>query len=136
MDVTLAVLADAANITEDGKLNLLGVFNEISAEDFPCRHPQMYCVVMFEAGPAEFNKKKVVEIAIVRPDGEVLGKLEADDVTVPKPAGKRTRSYVRMILNLQNVPFPEPGDYELSVLVGGEQKRSIPLTVMRDGGRE
>ncbi|MCX6382155.1 MAG: hypothetical protein NT023_22205 [Armatimonadetes bacterium] len=31
MDLTLAVLADYANITEDGKLNIMGVFGEIKA---------------------------------------------------------------------------------------------------------
>jgi len=34
MKATLALLADAANVSEEGKLNVLGIFNNINAEEF------------------------------------------------------------------------------------------------------
>ena len=52
MDVTLALLADAANVSQDGKLNILGIFNGLGAAAFPATHPSMHLVLRFEASRA------------------------------------------------------------------------------------
>jgi hypothetical protein len=41
MKILMAFLADEANITQDGKLNVLGVFDRITAGTFPVMHPRM-----------------------------------------------------------------------------------------------
>jgi hypothetical protein len=129
MEVTLALLADAANVTESGKLNVLGAFDTVFSDQFPYQHPQMYCVVRLSAGPAEFGKEKKLEISVVDPDGKVLGMLRGT-ATVPDPGSGR-RASVEIMLRMGNVPFKEPGDYAVVVLVGGEEKWSIPLQVVK-----
>jgi hypothetical protein len=42
VDVTLAVLADYANVSQEGKLNILGVFQEVNPVAFPAGVPQMF----------------------------------------------------------------------------------------------
>ena len=49
MRVPLAVLADYANVTTDGKLNIMGIFNRIFASALPVVHPQMRLVMRFQA---------------------------------------------------------------------------------------
>jgi hypothetical protein len=128
MELTHAFLADAANMTESGKLNVLGVFNQIYSANFPYRHPQMTCVVRLMAQPAEFGKEKDLEITLMDSDGKSLGALRAE-TTVPTPEGGR-RAYIELILGLNNVPFQHPGDYEFAILVDGEQKGTIPIEVV------
>ena len=65
MDIDLALLADAATIDGSGKLNILGVFDRISASAFPAQHGRMAMVLRFAAGLA------IPEIAAV------VGKREA-----------------------------------------------------------
>src|SRR6185436_5289009 len=48
VDVKLALLADGANATAEGKLNILGIFNALHAASFPCAHPHMCLVLRFE----------------------------------------------------------------------------------------
>jgi len=53
MDLTYLLAADYANITRDGKLNVMGIFSIINAPGFPAVHPQMYLVAQLTAGPFE-----------------------------------------------------------------------------------
>lgn len=128
MDVTLAFLADSANSSENGKLNILGMFNEVYSDTFPYQHPLMFCIVRLTAKPSEFGKKKSLEVTFLDADGKALGTISGD-AEVPKPdAGKR--AHVELILRLQNVPFSVPGDYEFAILVDGDEKWSIPVTAV------
>jgi hypothetical protein len=51
MHVNLAVLCDAANVSREGKLNILGEFDSIHASSFPLTYPTMVLVVRMEAHP-------------------------------------------------------------------------------------
>lgn len=129
MDVTLAFLADSANTSDNGKLNVLGMFNEVYSDTFPYQHPLMFCVVRLTATASEFGKKKRIEVVFLTADGKSLGTISGD-AGVPKPAAGK-RASVELILRLHNVPFPAPGDYEFAVLVDGDQKWSIPLSAVK-----
>lgn len=134
MDVTLALLADHANTSENGKLNVLGMFNQVYSDSFPYQHPLMFCIVQLTAKPSEFGKKKQIEVVLLDPDGKTLGTIKGE-ATVPKPNVPGKRAQVEIIIRLLNVPFQSPGDYAFSILVGGDEKWSIPVTaVERKGG--
>jgi hypothetical protein len=85
----------------------------------------MFLIVSFHATPAEFGKQKRFEISLRDPDGHALMTTRANGV-VPKPeAGKRAT--FQIVLQMVNTPFPRPGPYEIAVLVGDDQKATIPL---------
>jgi hypothetical protein len=42
MNVTLAVLADYADFSVEGKLNIMGIFNVSYAQSLPMQHPPMH----------------------------------------------------------------------------------------------
>ena len=50
MRVALGVLADYANVSAEGKLNIMGVFQIVNAVQFPHVHPQMHLVLTEEHG--------------------------------------------------------------------------------------
>jgi len=128
MDVTFAVLADGANVTQDGKLNILGIFNALGASQFPAVHPQMFLVMRFEATRAEEGKTKKIEIQLADGDG---GKLFTVGANLVVPTGT-PGSAIRMnhILGMNGVQFPRPGDYVFNVLVGDDQKAAVDLKLV------
>ena len=128
MNVTMAVLADGANLSQEGKLNILGIFDALNAESFPTVHPEMKLVVQFEAGIAEVGKVHQVEIQLMDSDGRkpfvVNGQVVVGDV---KPG---TVFKTNSILNIRGVTFEKPGDFVFNILVNGEVKKQVPLKVM------
>jgi hypothetical protein len=89
MEVTLAVVCDYANVSDDGKLNILGVFQEVNPPVLPYQVAQMYLVINFEAGPAEFGDQKHVEIRLLENDGTPLLGLQGPIVVHPGRPGSR-----------------------------------------------
>lgn len=75
MEVSLAVLADYANLAQDGKLNIMGIFQEVNPPVLPFALPQMYLVISLVAGPAEFDTTKDIKIALLDNDG--------NEITIP-----------------------------------------------------
>ena len=127
MDVTLALLADAANVSREGKLNLLGIFDTIFAHAFPSTHPQMQLVLRFEAEPAEAGATRSVEVQFVTPEGEVLFRLPGNMPVQPRGASDRIR--MDQVVTLTNVQLPHPGRYRFHVVVDGEPAAVVPLHV-------
>ena len=129
MDVTLAVLADYANISQDGKLNIMGVFDVIYAEVFPTVHPEMKLVVQYEAGAVDVQATHSIEIQLMDADGRkpmvVGGQLAVGDIQPGFPLKANS------ILNIRNATFERPGDFVFNILVDGEVKHQVPLKVLQ-----
>jgi len=49
MHVSFALFADAANLSQEGKLNILGVFDAVHVGQFPALHPRATFVVRLKA---------------------------------------------------------------------------------------
>ena len=128
MDVKLAVLADFASITREGKLNILGIFDEINPPNLPAQLPIFYVVVSYEAGPAEFDTEKSTQIALTDADGDVMVRLE-QRITVPRAIRPGTRSTMNQISGIVGLPFPKAGDYQFAILVDGREEKTIRLRI-------
>jgi hypothetical protein len=128
MDVTLALLADGANVTQDGKLNILGVFNALGAATFPATHPQMYLVMRFEAPRAEEGKTKQIEIHLADSDGNKLFTVATTLVVPQGTPGSPIR--LNHILALNGIRFDRAGDYVFNVLIGDDHKAGIDLKLV------
>ena len=123
MDVPLAVLADSANASQEGKLNVLGVFDRISATTVPTVHPQLTLVLILEADIAETGRTHEVSIRCMDEDGgDVLAINGSAEI---KQASETVR--INQIMNFRNVLFPSFGRYTFVVLVNNELKKRIPL---------
>ena len=128
MDVSLAVLSDFASVTQEGKLNIMGIFGEVNPPGLPFSLPLMYLVIVFDASPAEIGSEKSIRVVML--DGEGREGLRIENNLAVPPAGRPGhRVNFNAILALQGVTFQQPGDYQFSVLINGEEKRSVPLRV-------
>jgi hypothetical protein len=128
MEVDLAVLADAANLTENGKLNILGIFDRFTlGPGFPATSPTFSIIIRVAAHPSELGKHDLA-LRIANADGKEVGKLKGRfevrrEKTSPQPAR------VPLILQAQ-VKIPAPGDYTFDILINGRWERSISLEVL------
>jgi hypothetical protein len=134
MDVQFGVLADFASITREGKLNILGIFDQISPPQLPFALPIFYVVVTYSANPAEFEMVKSVSIRLMTQDGAgPLMQLE-QEMTIPRSPRPGMRSTINQVNAIMGFPFQEPGTYEFAILIDGQTRGGIPLHVLAPPG--
>ena len=124
MDVSLAVCCDAANVSREGKLNLLGIFNSIHAAEFPCTHPHLALVLRVEARVGEEGVHPLV-IQLVDEDGQQLfdinGQLSLQGAQPGRPMTAQT------IMDINNLQLPRPGTFAFEIFLGGHHTRSVAI---------
>lgn len=124
MDVPLAVLADAANVAVDGRLNILGIFSEIRSSQFPAIHPAAVLVFQLRAHRSEQGGQARVTVRLMDLDKE-LAEIEGEFVI---PVGNEPGDVVmNQIFTLQMLTLPGAGDYAFHILVNGDEKRVVPF---------
>jgi hypothetical protein len=128
VDVTVAVLADYANVSQDGKLNIMGIFQEINPPVLPFALPQMYLVLSLSAGPAEFGSVRNIRIPLLHSDGQEIFSLQAQ-MQVPSARRPGSRAYMNEAIGLAGLTFAQAGDYAFHILIGDDEKATVPLHV-------
>jgi hypothetical protein len=129
MEVKLALVADAANISQEGKLNLLGVFTNINTRQLPVLHPEMQLVLQLEASPAEAGTKKELKVIMLDEDGQPDGGRVEAEFVVPEPRGPGQRIRVQWILKLNNMTFRKDGSHQIVILLNEQTEAEIPLRI-------
>lgn len=136
----MAVLADEANVSKEGKLNVLGIFDQINAGNFPCVHPRMVYAFRLRAEYADSDRRVSLRIRLLDEDGGVILNAEAHAEVPRIPPGEHAT--VNQIIALNQVRFPRPGAYKFEVLVrdadepGGEAmvRHETPFKVVKVDG--
>ncbi|NIR43904.1 MAG: hypothetical protein GWN99_08055 [Gemmatimonadetes bacterium] len=128
MEIDLAVVADAANVSQEGKLNVMGVFDTIWAREFPFRHAAMVFVLRVRADFTEQGDHGLV-VRLMDADGGQLFKAEGPLKVPQGTPGRPLKPHV--ILGLAGITFQRPGDYSFEVMLDGDHLKSIPLHVMK-----
>jgi len=127
MKARVAVLADCANVTVDGKLNIMGIFNVINARQVPVTHSQMQLVLSLVPDPWELNSTVPLEIQLVDSDGRVIFGLKGQvAVGAAKGGEQATANY---LLGLNNTVFERFGSFEFKILANDEPFATIPLII-------
>ncbi len=126
MQVKLAVVADHANVSSEGKLNILGIFDRIVVSDLPAVHPQMHLIVRLEAHPAERDRPHPVEVRLHDPDGQTVFELKGE--VVPEGLAGETIT-ANQIVGINNLVLAKAGEYVFVVFVDHDLKAETPLVV-------
>lgn len=123
----LFLVADYANITREGKLNVMGIFNDIHSFNFPARHSSMHLVCKLGAELGEYGQTREFAVKLLDDDGNQIMDVSGQ-FQVPK--GERGRKpEVNIILELKDVVFPKPGSYQFVILVDKDHKGELSLYV-------
>ncbi len=130
MEVTLAVCCDAANVSREGKLNLLGIFNSIHAAEFPCSHPHLALVLRVEARVGEEGTYPL-DIQLVDEDGGQLFSINGQ-VTLRGAVPGRPMT-AQSIMDINNLHLPRPATYSFEVFLDNHHARSVAIHAFEDG---
>ena len=126
MNVQVAILCDAAT-DDNGKLNLLGAFDTIYAQQLPAIHPQCAVAlrVTFAAGDEGQHK---LALNFINADGRSI--MPAMEIPVAVALSEDVYFVTRnFIVNIQQLRFTETGLYSVDVRLDGKSQASIPLQV-------
>jgi hypothetical protein len=129
--IPLAVLADSANVSQEGKLNLLGIFENIQARQFPVTHPSLALVFIITGDSGDVGSPHKLKVDFVNADGKSFLKVEGDIQFQKAPSGAKPRA--NQIININGLPIEKPGRYEFKIIINGEERTSVPVDVLQVG---
>jgi hypothetical protein len=132
MQVTTAILADAATVAE-GKLYVHGAgWNVIIAPQIPASHPSLALALAFKLDWHEGNEDLPIVVELVNEDGKSAGvRSEMTLRVAPTPVTKKGDDlYSYLAHTFIGLRFDEYGAYRFQVVHGGEIHAKVPLSVL------
>lgn len=127
MELKFAILADLVSETREGKLNILGIFDNVDGFEEPVIHPRCYLALRFEARVSEGNQH-ALRIGVYDADGQPAVPLSPDLPITFGSVGPGHPFRGQIIMEFTNLKLPRFGDYEFHVLIDGHLKATVPLT--------
>jgi hypothetical protein len=127
MKIPMAFLADEANVSQEGKLNVLGIFDRISASAFPTMHPRMVFAFRVQSGYADSGQPFPVRVRLMDEDGGVLFEANGEMVAPAVEPGEHTTA--NQVFTLVGVQFQKPGSYKFVINIGDQPPSETLFTV-------
>jgi hypothetical protein len=130
MHVSFALFADAANISQEGKLNILGVFDALQIGALPAVHPRATLVVRLKADEGD-EGMHTLAFGWVGPGGEEMWSSSGEiEVNSPPPGAYEVDIPVIAAVDL---PIQVPGPHSMRIDIDGDLRAELTLHV-RVGG--
>jgi len=126
MRVSFALFADAANLSQEGKLNILGVFDALQVATLPAVHPRAHLVVHLK-GTASDVGKHTVSFQWLSPNMQELWS-SSGDLNVGAPPPGVTEMDLPLIAQL-DLPIDAPGGYTMAIAIDGEHTMDVGVQV-------
>lgn len=126
-DLQFSIVCDSIRREDNGKMMFIGIFEVIGARTFPAKHHELFIANRWIKGAGRFTEKtKVVNLK----DNKMI--VETNEVSFEL---KDINSAHTVISKFINIVFPEPGKYQVEVLLGGETVRCYPIIVVQEQGK-
>ncbi len=126
MHVTFALFADAANLSQEGKLNILGVFDALQVGSLPSLHPRATLVVHLKGSPADAGSHRV-QLQWMSPSGAELWSSEGELGVQAPPSGVTEMDFP--LLAQLDLPLDASGRYVMRLGLDGETRAEVPIQV-------
>lgn len=126
MDVSFALFADAANLSQEGKLNILGVFDAVHVQGVPAVHPRATIVVRLKGHQGDAGVH-TLELRWQNPRGQVLWQSEAELTFADPPPGAAEADLP--IIGAVDLPIDGGGVFQMVIVLDGEARLQVPLHV-------
>jgi hypothetical protein len=126
MEAELFTVCDYAADMGNGKLVIVGMFDNITVEKFPTIHPALSVVVkvLFKRGEAG---KHDVKVAIADPTGAIVLPPGPGEVLVEVPEGRDSIA-MNLIVGVGQLKLGKAGRYEVSLRIDGQNLRTVFFT--------
>ncbi|MHB1095167.1 MAG: DUF6941 family protein [Gemmatimonadaceae bacterium] len=126
MYCSFALFADAANLSQEGKLNVLGVFDALHVASVPAVHPRATLVVRLKASPDDAGTH-ALSLTWVAPGGEEVWSSSGEvEVHSPPPGAVEVDIPVIAAIDL---PIAEAGVHIMRVELDTEVEAEVGLHV-------
>lgn len=126
MHISFAVFADAANLSQEGKLNVLGIFDALQVGAFPTLHPRAHLVVRVKGTVADVGTHELTFRWTNPTDAELwtsTGELQVE--AGPAPALEMDLPIIAVV----DLPLDTPGQYAMRLDLDGEPVSRIGVYV-------
>jgi hypothetical protein len=118
--VTLLAVCELAQVTQDGKLSLLGIFSRLTARAVPLRIPRFFMVGMLKGTPLAEHQVSF----------QILGPKSLDSIQEYQATVRLGFDGKANVLNeLTNATLMEYGKYTVIINVDGKRVESTDLLV-------
>jgi hypothetical protein len=124
MQLAFSLLADSANVSVEGKLNILGVFDALQVGNVPTVHPRATLVMRIKGTLDETGHHRVA-VTWQSPAGAELW-TSSGDLEIGTPPPGAVEMDFPLILTF-DLPIPMAGTYRLLVSIDGEQQGELPV---------
>ena len=128
MDISL-FFCEFAHTSADGKLELRGIYNELYASGFPARQDRLVL-----AGIVEWDRTDdgdhPFQIDLLDPTNAAIFTVDGHSQVDARPAS-RPPAKTHLILPLENLIFPQAGEFPIRITVKGEKIAGPSLYVMQ-----
>ena len=126
MHLSFALFADAANISQEGKLNVLGVFDALQIGALPAVHPRATLVVRLKAGEGD-EGMHALAFGWMSPNGDEIWSSSGEiQVGTPPPGAYELDIPVIAAIDL---PIREAGAHTMRIELDGELRAELTLHV-------
>ncbi len=126
MHVSFALFADAANLSQEGKLNILGVFDAVQVPSLPAVHPRATLVVRLKGTRSDVGSH-AVSLHWVNPQGTELWST-VGQVDIASPPASVTDMDFPLIAAV-DLPIDQAGGYVMRIALDNEERADVHLQV-------
>jgi hypothetical protein len=128
VDVEIFALCDAATDSM-GKLNILGAFDKIGAQQLPVVYPRSSVALRVRFDRIEQGMHRI-RINIVDADGQAIMKAFDNEINVSFP-GEVQSLCANLVLQINGLKFEKLGQYAIDLAIDGRHEKSLPLYVLK-----
>ena len=126
MNIEAFLLCDAAT-EQQGKLNVLGAFDNIYAKQLPAIHPACAIALRIRFGISEEGSHPV-KILVIDEDAKPVGPKLEGCVNIKVMEGMDS-TVANLILNIQRLKFEKYGKYRIDLTINNQTITDLPFTV-------
>jgi hypothetical protein len=126
MQVSFALFADAANLSQEGKLNILGVFDAVHVAQLPALHPRATLVVRLKGTAAHVGTHELT-MRWVNPRGTALW-TSAAELAIQSPPNASGEMDMPVIVQI-DLPLDMVGSYSMMIDLDGKPRGEAQLQV-------
>lgn len=132
MHISFAVFADAANLSQEGKLNLLGIFDALQVTGFPSVHPRAHFVLRLKGSGSEAGEHNLT-FRWTNPHGTELWQSTGKLQLAPGPVAPMEMDLP--VIAVVDLPLDVGGQYVMHVELDGSPVSQVNLFVNGPGGK-
>lgn len=126
MRLSFALFADAANLSQEGKLNILGVFDALQVASLPAVHPRAHLVVRLKGTPADVGRHSI-SLRWMNPLGNELWSSQGELNVAAPPTGIDEMDFP--IIAALDLALDAAGQYAMQIAIDGSTQTELRVQV-------